>query len=77
MITISDDSHFPGGVGWCYGQLSSYLQSFDIQEIFFLESCTDGSGHVTPGTTVLKKMDNCWDNPFWTNEKLLIDTWCD
>ena len=61
-LTLSDDSHGTGDVGFWYNNLPQYLSDNNIAELHYLEGPSEQASQV-----ICKKLVNCLNHPFWTN----------
>jgi len=66
-LTLSDDAHGTGDVGFWYNNLPQYLTTHNVSELYYLEKAlvtNPTSGHE--GSVVCKKMADCLSHPFWS-----------
>ena len=67
-LTLTDDAHGTGDVGFWYNNLSQYLADNKVTELHYLERAlvtSDSTEQETP--VVCKKLVDCFNHPFWTN----------
>jgi histidinol-phosphatase (PHP family) len=59
-LTLSDDSHGPGDVGYRYDAARDFLAELGVTHLHYLESDRPGSVRVC-------SMENWAAHPFWTS----------
>lgn len=65
-LTVSDDSHGTGDVGFWFKNLPQYLATYGISELYYLERALMSSGSTgQENRVVCKKLTDCWRHPFW------------
>ena len=60
-LTLSDDAHGTGDVGFWYNNLSQYLTDNGVTELHFLQPHPKKKHQV-----VCSKIVDCFNHPFWT-----------
>lgn len=65
-LTLSDDSHGTGDVGFWYKNLPQHLATYRVSELYYLDRAqvtNDSAGQEK--RVVSKKLTDCWEHPFW------------
>lgn len=67
-LTLSDDAHGTGDVGFWYDNLPQYLIDNQVTELYYLERALVPSNSRKQETRVVcKKLEECLKHPFWEN----------
>lgn len=65
-LTVSDDSHGTGDVGFWYKNLPQYLATYNVSELYYLERALVTNDSTRQENRVIcKRLTDCWRHPFW------------
>jgi len=67
-LTLSDDAHGIGDVGFWYDNLPQYLTDNKVTELYYLErTLVTSDSSEQDSRVVCKKLVDCFSHPFWAN----------